>query len=253
MTKNHLKLQGIFLLIFLFSNFNCIAQKQSGIAVYNATTNFSFEHVENEKEKVLLNRIFEDSGKESPVNFKLIFKDNESIFFAGPVMNRDDDKIDFVNINARILGKIYSNIETNELIHNKEDFGENFNVYSSLSRNKWIITNKKLKIGKYLCFQAILKNEKNNINQTIAWFTKDIPVKMGPFGYCGLPGFIVLLKDDIFIYALKEITFGLDKKDEKLIKKPSIGLEVSIKEYDSIYKLMRDKKERLEMENSMGN
>jgi len=71
--------------------------------------------------------------------------------------------------------------------------------------------------------------------------------------YCGLPGLVIVLEDDIFIYTLRELKFNLSKQDKKIVKRPKVGIEVSRKEYNSIYKVMSDREEQLEKENYMKN
>ena len=63
-------------------------------------------------------------------------------------------------------------------------------------------------------------------------------------GYGGLPGFILVLQEDIFTYSLSKLKFLSDLK----IEKPDSGRLVSEKTYDSIYKEMKRKKEILERE-----
>ncbi len=239
--------------IILISSVNCFSQKNEGIATYRAKTSYAFDNIEKVNEKEVLNKIFEDSGKESSINFKLFFKNEKSVFFAEKALKRESKKVDFVSIKAKILGKIFVNLKTKEVVQHKEKFGEVFNIKSNLNNNEWILTKENIKIGNYTCYKAILKNKNNKKNETVAWYTPELAYRVGPLGYCGLPGLVIVLKDDIFIYTLKEIAFNIPKQDEKIVNKPKIGKEVSVKEYDSIYKIMRERKDRLEKENYMKN
>jgi GLPGLI family protein len=239
--------------IILISATNFFSQKKEGIATYKAKTSYSFEKIEKENEKELLNKTFEDSGKESSINFKLLFKNEKSVFFAEKSLTNESEKIDFVSIKAKILGKIYVNLITKEILQHKEKFGEVFNIKSNLNNHHWILTKETIKIGNYTCFKAILKTKGEKKNKTIAWYAPKLPYSLGPMGYCGLPGLVIVLKDDIFIYTLKQITFNLSKKEEKIVFKPKIGKEVSLKEYDSIYKIIRERKDKIEKENYMKN
>ncbi|NOR26961.1 MAG: GLPGLI family protein [Lutibacter sp.] len=238
----------ILLTIFLISSTLCFSQNNKGVAIYTVKTNYAFNEIDKVEQKEVLKRIFEESGKESSINFKLIFNNEKSVFFAEKALNRNDNKVDLVSIKAKILGKIFVNLETKEIIQHKEKFGETFNINSSLNEHEWILTKEQLKIGKYSCYKAILKSKKDKKSETIAWYAPELASRVGPLGYCGLPGLVIILKDDIFIYSLKEIIFNLPKQDDKTIHRPKTGMEVSIKEYDSIYKIMREKKDKLERE-----
>jgi len=239
--------------IILISSVNFFSQKNEGIAIYKAKTSHTFDNIEKENEREVLNKIFENSGKESSINFKLFFKNEKSVFFVEKALKRESKKIDFVSIKAKIIGKIYVDLITKEIVQHREKFGEVFNINSNLNDHEWILTKETIKIGNYTCYKAILKNKGNKKNETIAWYSPKLPYNIGPLGYCGLPGLVIVLKDDVFIYTLKKISFNLSKQDEKIVIKPNVGKEVSVSEYDSIYKIMRKRKDRLEKENYMRN
>ena len=234
--------------IFFITSTFCFSQNNTGVATYNVQANYAFTTTKKVEQKNVLKRLFEESGKVSPINFKLIFKNEKSVFFAEKALPRNDDKLDFMRVKAKILGKIYVNQKTKEIIQYKEKFGEIFRIKRSLDEHEWVFTKEQQRIGKYTCFKAILKNENNKKNQTIAWYALELDCSIGPLAYCGLPGGVILLKDDIFIYSLKDIRFNLSKQDEKALRKPKRGREVSLRTYDSIYKVMREKKETFERE-----
>ena len=232
--------------IFFIASSLCFSQKNTGVATYTIQTDYAFNEIENSAQKKVLKRIIEEPGKESPVQFKLIFKNEKSVFFAEKALPRNDDKLDFMRVKAKILGKMYVDQNTNEILQYKEKFGEIFRIKWNLSEHEWIFTKEQQKIGKYTCFKAILKAESNKKNQTIAWYAPELDCRIGPLGYCGLPGGVIRLKDDVFIYSLKDIRFNLSKQEEKAMRKPKTGREVSLSTYDSIYKVMREKKEAFE-------
>lgn len=246
-------IKKLLFFIILISSSNFFSQKYEGIAVYRAKTSYAFSNIEKENEKEMLNKTFKESGEESNINFKLYFKNEQSVFFAEKLLESESDKVDFVSIKAKILGKIYVNLLTKEIVQNKEKFGEIFNIKTNLNNHQWILTKETIKIGNYICYKAILRTKDSKKNKTIAWYSPKFPYRVGPLGYCGLPGLIIVLKDDVFIYTLKKITFNLSKQEEKILFKPKIGKEVSVKEYDSIYKKMRERKDRIEKEYYMKN
>lgn len=241
------------IIIFVLNSIYCFSQSNEGVALYKVKTSYTFKNIKKNKDKEALNKYFERSGTENSVKFKLIFKKDKSVFFAENILQRDDDKIDLVRIQAKILGKIYVNQKNKEVVQHKEKFGEFFNIVSNLENYEWILTKEQIQIGKYTCYKAILKNKRNNKNQTIAWYTPRISNRVGPVGYCNLPGLVVLLQDDIFIYSLENIIFNLTEKDEIKLSRPKKGQKVSLQQYDSIYNVMRDYKDKLERENYMRN
>lgn len=250
--KKYKVVNVITLSILLQLSSFCFSQKKQGVAIYKVKTSYAFKNIEKEGEKLILNKLFEDSGKESDISFKLIFKDNKSVFFADRALQRDNNKVDFVSVKAKILGKIFVNLDSEEVIQNKEKFGEIFNIKSSTKDHKWILTKETIKIGDFKCYKAELRGKRYKKNKTVAWYAPELNYHIGPLGYCGLPGLVILLKDDIFIYALKELKLNLSKQDLKIVEKPKTGIDVTKKEYDSIYKIMRERKDQLEMENYMG-
>jgi GLPGLI family protein len=231
----------------------CFSQNNTGVATYNVQTDFSFDNSLAVNEQAILEKIFKKSGDVSDTKFKLFFKNEESIFFAEKKLNTNDSKIDLTNIKAKIIGNIYINLKTNEIIQEKEKFGKTFLKSKSINNYSWKLTNEKIKLGKYTCYKAVLNKAPNKKNKTIAWYTADLPINFGPLGYCGLPGLIIMLKDDIFIYTIEEIKFNLSKKEEKQILKPENGLKVTFKQYDSIYGLMMEKKDMMERRLYEGN
>ncbi|MFT6959666.1 MAG: GLPGLI family protein [Polaribacter sp.] len=232
------------ILIFIYFTTNLFTQNLSGIADYNVSSNFEFKDLK-EKEKKILNKIFKNVKEEKKGKFKLMFNGSESIFFAEKRMKINETKVDLHNINSKIIGKIYSNYKSKLIIQEKQKFGIVFNIEKKIKHNNWIITKESVKIGKYLCYKAYYKQNENKKNKTIAWFTPDIPLNIGPKGYSGLPGFIVMLKEDIFIYSLNKINFS----DNVKINIPKKGRKVTQKKYDSIYKVFRARKDKLDREN----
>lgn len=62
------------------------------------------------------------------------------------------------------------------------------------TKTKWeIVSDSKMKIGKYNCTEARLRLNGRNY---IAWFTYDIPIKYGPLKFHNLPGLIIEVKEE---------------------------------------------------------
>ena len=236
-----------YLLVFYFFSHVVLSQKNNGIATYDVKTNFTFKNVNSEKEKALLEKIFKESDK-TTTKFELLFKDKESLFYGKKQLSKNNNKIDLASIKAKIIGSIYVNLKIKKIIQRTEEFGEIFLINKNTDSYQWELTNEKIKLGNYTCYKAILKHKEKQINETIAWYTPDIPINIGPLGYSGLPGFIVMLQDDIFVYTLNNIQFKLSEKEKRKIQKPKKGRQVTLREFDSIYKVMTEKEDLLERE-----
>ena len=230
--KTNLILICYFVLISGFS------QLKEGRAIYNVKTSINFQNIESENDKQVLKKIFNETEQVSKTYFELLFNKKESIFYGYSQLIKNENKIDLVNINAKIIGSVYVNLSEGEVIQKKEKFGETFLVNFKTDSFEWELINESIKFGDYTCFKAVLKNQKQKRNKTIEWYTPDIQFQFGPLGYSGLPGFIILLKDDIFIYSLGKVRFSLTDREKKKIRKPKKGIKVTRSEYDSIYRVM---------------
>ena len=76
------------------------------------------------------------------------------------------------------------------------------------------------------CIKAELKNDP----KIIAWFTLDIPLSYGPWGYYGLPGLIVQMQTPVYILHLNEVT----STDGIELNPPSTGEAISQKDFDKL-------------------
>lgn len=232
----------------LFISANCISQEINFKATYGVKTNIDFSKIKNIDTNDIfdLKKVIDDSNKPSPAKFELLFNGYESLFFYKSGLNPRPIKIDLASLKAKLLGKIYTNLKTKKIIQQKESVGVKFRIKRSLEDYKWQLFNEKIQFGEYTCYKAIFKDNSKKINKiTEAWYTPNINANTGPIGFGGLPGLIMVLKNDIFTYYLESLSFN--SKKVKIIF-PSKGKLVTMKEYDSIYNLLYAKKERLEMD-----
>lgn len=72
--------------------------------------------------------------------------------------------------------------------------------------------------------------------KVVAWYTTQIPYNFGPKDYNGLPGLILELQEDNLLIKASKIS--LNSKKTKVIKKPTQGEKVMLKEYNAIVKEM---------------
>lgn len=68
---------------------------------------------------------------------------------------------------------------------------------------KWQITKEEKKIGKYNCQKAIL----TNLKSTVVWFTKSVPIPIGPDIYQSLPGLVVNVETVVDNINLTSLSF----------------------------------------------
>ena len=70
----------------------------------------------------------------------------------------------------------------------------------------------------------------------MAWYTPELPLSFGPFGYGGLPGLIVELSYQNIKFYVSKIVLNPKKKIN--IIKPVKGKKITRKEYSSLAKIL---------------
>jgi GLPGLI family protein len=87
-------------------------------------------------------------------------------------------------------------------------------IEDTLANFKWVITNEQKQILKFNCTKATtsFRGRKYEV-----WFTDEVPLRNGPWKFCGLPGLIVKVYDteNIYTFDLVAINFG-EFEDSKL-------------------------------------
>jgi GLPGLI family protein len=156
-----------------------------------------------------------------------------------------------------------------KISYTEEDiFGDEFVIKDSLPKIAWEISNETKIIGDYNCVKATyvepvskndleayerqqekIKNGKTTLFEmkkpepkTItAWYTSEIPVSFGPNGVWGLPGLILQLENENYIYFCTKVSI---KNNETVkIKIPNSGKVISKKEYEKYEKKMQKQME----------
>jgi GLPGLI family protein len=227
------------LLIFLSISIN--SQEFKGIIEYGKKSikkELSEKSKKRKKENPELFKKFEKvrnaiSEAEKKLTFKLLFKNNISIFKVNPMLQSDNKRAYETAIGGYDAG-IYFN-DTSERLLQLNAYGELFLIKKT--KLKWIILKERKKIGKYNCLKAttvIIINSKGKKRVITAWFTPKIPVAFGPLGYSGLPGLILELEVYKKIYYAKKIT--LNSEEEIEVKKPTKGILVTENEFQNVGK-----------------
>ena len=117
-------------------------------------------------------------------------------------------------------GKAYfliKDFKAKTLIQGTDVESKYFLVEDTLSNFVWTITKDKKKILDYTCSKATTSFRGRNYE---AWFTEEVPVKNGPWKFCGLPGLIVKVGDTDGVYTFNLVSLNLESADELSLEIP---------------------------------
>lgn len=169
---------------------------------------------------------------------ELIFTSKESIYKTSEngspddlEMESDDGSIKIKMVSDDTEDILYKNIKDKKIVHQKGFMGKSFVVSEDLNKNKWKLTNEKIKYLDYECQKAVIEDEDKFV---VAWFTSQLPVQIGPASYHGLPGAILMLNINDGESEIMATSVDLTKLDDKAIFIPSKGKKVSPEEFEKI-------------------
>jgi GLPGLI family protein len=216
---------------------------------------------------------FEEAMKKAfQKNYLLTFNKNEALFEEVVALEKPKPGQGGVSFSVSVSmsgdGDKYMNTK-DKISYTEEDiFGDEFVIKDSLPKIAWEISNETKIIGDYNCvkatytepvskndleayerYQEKTKNGKSSLFEmkkpepkTItAWYTSEIPVSFGPNGVWGLPGLILQLENENYIYFCTKVTI---KNNETVkIKIPNSGKVISKKEYEKYEKKMQKQME----------
>ena len=214
---------------------------------------------------------FEEAMKKAfQKNYLLTFNKNEALFEEVVALEKPNPTQGGVSISVSMSGDGDKYMNTKDKIsYTEEDiFGDEFVIKDSLPKIAWEISNETKIIGDYNCVKATyvepvskndleayerqqekIKNGKTTLFEmkkpepkTItAWYTSEIPVSFGPNGVWGLPGLILQLENENYIYFCTKVSI---KNNETVkIKIPNSGKVISKKEYEKYEKKMQKQME----------
>jgi len=203
-------------------------------------------------------------------NYLLTFNKNEALFEEVVALEKPNPTQGGMSISFSMSGDGDKYMNTKDKIsYTDEDiFGDEFVIKDSLPKIAWQITNETKIIGDYNCVKATyiepvskndleaynrqqekIKNGKTTLFEmkkpepkTItAWYTSEIPVSFGPNGVWGLPGLILQLENENYIYFCTKVSI---KNNETVkVKIPNSGKVISKKEYEKYEKKMQKQME----------
>lgn len=211
-------------------DYNCLAQNQAKIIYSYKGYTYENKKTQESKESFIdrYNKSLEDFRHE-------LTYDGKNILFRIADEMITDNKSNLSKMLYKTMPDTYISLNKKTLLHKIEISGNTFVIKDSLS-NKWSITNEIKNISGYKCQKAILKDNETNKIIVEAWFTKEIPLPIGPSTYTGLPGLIIKLTvldinqkpsieynvEDIYLSPQKEIklpkqkTISMDEFNEIL-------------------------------------
>jgi len=132
---------------------------------------------------------------------------------------------------------IYKDFSAKKLLLSDYVGAKKYLITDTLNNFNWNITNERKKIGNFNCKKASTVFRGRFYE---AWYTDDVPLRNGPWNFCGLPGLIVKVKDknSDFVYELTGLSLKA-KFDQKLVSIPSGFANeraFSYKEFRALYK-----------------
>lgn len=223
----HQKMKKDFSILFLLFFINVYSQ--SGYVQYSIH-NVKMEKIDKEFKKVRNKKAIEFIKNTKDVIGNLYFKKNESLYSLENPMKSEANK--GINLTRFFAGKKevtrYNTKDTLNLVQ-KHIGGNIFLISKPLFH--WKITRQTKKIGKYICYKAVVKDTRGKKKEISVWFTPQIPVQFGPRQFNGLPGLVLEVNHSILQYKATKIE--LNSKKEIKIQVPKKGKRMTEKEYNS--------------------
>ena len=136
---------------------------------------------------------------------------------------------------------VYTDLKESSMVEQRNIFGRPFRIEHELDGGEWKLTNEQRTILGYTCMKAVTGPD---TLQTIAWFTPQIPVSVGPGTYGQLPGLILEVERDNITIKATEVLAEIDKPE--VMEAPTKGKKVTQEEFDRI------QEEKLEEMNLQG-
>nr|WP_297784105.1 GLPGLI family protein [uncultured Allomuricauda sp.] len=223
-----------YIIIALFGINQIAAQITSGKILYNVSMQDFYDGgVKGKKVSPQLERIYKmtaDAAKN--IQLELLFYQEKSVFQhqRGLSISGYKELDEFVKY-LTSKGTYFTNLTNSEQILQTYYEDRKYNVGSEVGKQDWTLTKEQKQIGKFLCYKAILDKSNTGLNEdTIAWYTPEIPVSFGPVDYVGnLPGLILELKLPIATYTADKIE--LNPKKEVKIDWPQDIETITAEEY----------------------
>ena len=235
-----------FLVLALIFSGAIFAQKPSGEITYTTKINMHKNLPEGEQGDMIRSMIPEFQSMENT----LLFSETESLY-----QNKKEDKKKedegFEEEEGGVHIKIemdqpndiiYTNLESNEVVEQRDLMGKQFLIKDTLDQSIWKITGEQKMVSGLMCMRAEHFNEQDS-TLIVVWFTSQIPVSTGPAGFGGLPGLIVYVDindGEMIISANNIVMRELEKKEIQAPKKGKVVTQ------DEFMEIQEEKMEQME-------
>ncbi len=234
-------MRKLCLLFCVFCMFFGFAQKQ-GVVTYRVkilkNRNIT-EDVKNDLPELYDESVLGDSIANATFKFNLKFNDSLSSFTGaedyGAKYQGDMQEIVLMsseNTNAEFI--YYSDRKNNLFVKQFFYCFSDVLIEDVILKHNWNLKNETKVIGGYTCYKAVTNNYNSFLKkntETVAWYTLDVNIPIGPINYGGLPGLILRLDTDRLSYYATNIDF---KKSDLKILKPTFGKKMNRKEFNEI-------------------
>lgn len=215
------------ILILFFASFVTYAQKNSGVIRYKVY-NISNEVHKDREVNDFLKKTNEALVK---LEFELLFNPEESLFIVKDALETDENSY-FRDMALAIAGASnriwYSNNE--KLIMQYDFMNKLFLVEKAKNAIEWHLSKETKQIGDYLCYKATcvipnIGSKGLGEKKVEVWYTKEIPIQLGPVGLIGLPGLI--LEANFFKVSYVASNIKIEESIGLNITKPEKGQRIA--------------------------
>lgn len=236
-------MRRLFFILSLFYSIYSNAQNNKimeGEIIYNVIFGKNRENIEKE----VLKENSRSSASEMKEALSLIFSSdkgvNHSIKFnktsalSVPNISPEARTKKGFNTTQLILeedGIFYTDLVNNVVYNDIMLDNKKIIVKHNIPELKWNISDETKEINGYKATKATAeyKAEKENGKQiyktAIAWFSEDIPIKVAPQQFYGLPGLVVMLEAEGMTYVLESIQDKKVKVDYKINERRVISVD----------------------------
>lgn len=219
---------GCLIFTIFFIVLSVRAQEINHSITYAATI---IKKLDNKTKSSSMNEIYAIMEKTN-VQFKLLINNNKSLYKAKNELVEKTFHTEIARLLYGATDKFYISLDDSEFINEVNAYGDRFLI--PIEKRYWELSKDSKKIGGYTCYKATttysVTNDAGSFDKLVtAWYAPKIKGRFGPRGYYGLPGLILQLQDDKFLFTVTNIHLN-QKKPEKIIK-PKKGKKISLKEF----------------------
>jgi GLPGLI family protein len=201
----------IFLAAFMLLGIYFIGLKNSQVKSHAFLYKFDFKHHTNRPDLVLTDYVL--VNKKGDTTFTSFYNQMKRDSISSLRKMSSQERFDF-----KVNEYPYYVKTVDDKILFTAEVGDQYFQYEEQLQFKWNFTDSIRQINSYTCQLATTTYAGRKWK---AWFTKDIPMDVGPYKFKGLPGCIVEMKDSNNIFKYSLVAFK-EKKEVRLEHFPSI-------------------------------